>query len=473
MSENLNEQTKSGAPQTEVCWQVYRPQTWLQHLLFVIAALATGCVAWFFWFSEEEGNRWFDHLRDEQFMTESVWIVPAPVINIIIPMVTVTLSMLVILQLRLRFFPGTEGTGIPQAIAALNVPDGPIRKQMLSWRIAIGKTFLLVLGLFTGMTIGREGPSVHVGACIMYMISKITRFPQNLVQRGLILGGGAAGIAGAFNAPIAGGIFALEEIGRSFEKNNVGTILRTVLLACLVVILFRGTDYLFYGRVDLDVGNWPLRQWLAIPIIGGIGGVLGGIFSRTVVGSTRMINPVLRRHRVLVPLGLGGSLALIGFFSGGESYGSGFAQAQSILIDGSEYPWHYAPMKALASYVCLISGIPGGLFDPSLSVGAGLGQTLQPMLVYLFPELDPTAIIMLFMVAYFSGVVQSPITCAVIMVEMTAARFMTIPLLAVSIIAYEFSHRICRTAIYEALAEIFLGGIRERERTQCVEMKSQ
>jgi H+/Cl- antiporter ClcA len=241
----------------------------------------------------------------------------------------------------------------------------------------------------------------------------------------------------------------------------------------LVVILFRGTDYLFYGRVDLDVGNWPLRQWLAIPIIGGIGGVLGGIFSRSVVGSTRMINPVLRRHRILVPLGLGGSLALIGFFSGGESYGSGFAQAQSILIDGSEYPWHYAPMKALASYVCLISGIPGGLFDPSLSVGAGLGQTLQPMLVYLFPELDPAAIIMLFMVAYFSGVVQSPITCAVIMVEMTAARFMTIPLLAVSIIAYEFSHRICRTAIYEALAEIFLGGIRERERTQCVEMKSQ
>ena len=105
------------------------------------------------------------------------------------------------------------------------------------------------------------------------------------------------------------------------------------------------------------------------------------------------------------------------------------------------------------------SGIPGGLFDPSLSVGAGIGQTFQPLLIDIFPELEPASIIMLFMVAYFSGVVQSPITCAVIMVEMTAARFMTIPLLAVAIIAYECSHRICPTAIYEGLAEIFLGAL--------------
>ena len=83
MSENLNEQTKSDAQNGLACWQFYRPQVWLQHILFVIAALATGCVAWFFWFSEEEGNRWFDHLRDEQFMTESVWVFPAPVINIL------------------------------------------------------------------------------------------------------------------------------------------------------------------------------------------------------------------------------------------------------------------------------------------------------------------------------------------------------------------------------------------------------
>ena len=453
MSENEMNETTSPK------WGILRPQIWVQHSLFVSAACLTGLAAFCFWTFEESGNRWFDHIRNVTVVTEDIWFVPHPLINVLLPMLIITGAMLLIIQLRMRFFPGTEGTGIPQTIAALHVEDGPIRKRMLSMRIAIGKALLLFIGLFSGMTIGREGPSVHVGACLMYLITKVTRFPQHIVQRGLILGGGAAGIAAAFNAPIAGAIFALEEIGRSFEKNNIGVIIRTVLLACLVVILLHGHDYLFYGEIKINVGKWPFYQWLAVPLIGMLGGVLGGLFSRSVVGTTRWINPRMQKHRVLIPLCLGGSLALLGLISGGETYGGGYAQAQGILLEGQQFAWHYAPLKALANYVCLISGIPGGLFDPSLSVGAGIGQTLQPLLLNLFPDLEPTSIIMLFMVAYFSGVVQSPITCAVIMGEMTAARFMTIPLLAVAIIAYECSHRICPTAIYEALAEIFLGAI--------------
>ena len=461
MSDDVKNEIAFGEESPE--WGVSRLQTWLQHGLFVFAACATGLAAYFFWFFEDAGDAWFDHLRNVRLVSEDVWFVPHTFINLLLPMLMITGAMLVIIQLRMRFFPGTEGTGIPQTIAALHVEDGPIRWRMLSMRIAVGKALLLFLGLFSGMTIGREGPSVHVGACLMYLITKITRFPEHVVQRGLILGGGAAGIAAAFNAPIAGAIFALEEIGRSFEKNNIGVIIRTVLLACLVVIVLRGTDYLFYGEVVLSVERWPIYQWLAVPLIGMVGGLLGGLFAKAVVGTTRWINPLIRKRRVLVPLCLGGVLAFVGFISGGESYGSGYAQAQSILMEGKEFAWHYAPMKAIANYVCLISGIPGGLFDPSLSVGAGLGQTFEPLLLTLFPELEPTAVIMLFMVAYFSGVVQSPITCAIIMVEMTAARFMTIPLLAVAIIAYECSHRVCSTAIYEALAEIFLGTIKNEK----------
>lgn len=461
----MSDDAKSEVPSPEESsgWGVSRPQTWLQHGLFIFAACATGWAAYSFWFFEEVGNEWFDHLRNVSIVTEDVWFVPHSFINLLLPMLMITCAMLVIIQLRMRFFPGTEGTGIPQTIAALHVEDGPIRRRMLSLRIAIGKALLLFLGLFSGMTIGREGPSVHVGACLMYLITKITRFPQHIVQRGLIMGGGAAGIAAAFNAPVAGAIFALEEIGRSFEKNNIGTIIRTVLLASLVVILLRGTDYLFYENVTGTDEKWPIYQWLAVPLIGMTGGFLGGLFARAVVETTRWINPLMRKHRVLIPLSLGAALALLGLISGGETYGSGYAQAQGILTGGEQYAWHYAPLKAVANYVCLISGIPGGLFDPSFSVGAGLGQTFQPLLLSIFPDLEPTAVIILFMVAYFSGVVQSPITCAVIMVEMTGARFMTIPLLAVAIIAYECSHRVCSTAIYEALADIFLGSIKSEE----------
>ena len=88
---------------------------------------------------------------------------------------------------------------------------------------------------------------MHVAACFLYLARRIAAFPRYLVERGLILAGGAAGIAAAFNAPIAGIVFAIEEIGRSFDKDNAGTIVRTVVVACLVCVVPL-SDYLFYGR---------------------------------------------------------------------------------------------------------------------------------------------------------------------------------------------------------------------------------
>ena len=188
---------------------------WWRHLLIIGAACMAGLFALFF----REVDIWgFDFFRaltgEHEWMGFKVegWL------GVVLGMALITVSMIVILRLRDIFFPGTEGTGIPQAIASLHVKEGPIRQYMLSGRILIGKTVLLCIGLFSGMTIGREGPSVHVGACFMYLITKITRFPRHLVQRGLILGGGGAGIAAAFNAPIAGMIFAMEEIGRSIDS---------------------------------------------------------------------------------------------------------------------------------------------------------------------------------------------------------------------------------------------------------------
>lgn len=476
MTQSYKQQLRTEQYETARLWrtQVFNPHAWTRHLLFLIAAIGTGLVAWYFRSAEDWGIQWFDFLQGKRGWTEdSTWRMPASA-SVVLPMAVITLSMLIIMQLRDRFFRGTEGTGIPQAIAALKTPEGPIRHLMLSWRIAFGKILLLTMGLFSGMTIGREGPSVHVGACFMYLMTKIVHFPAHLVRRGLILGGGGAGIAAAFNAPIAGTIFAFEEIGRSFEKNNAGTIIRTVIVACVVVILLLmlqgmdDPDYLFYGQVNADAGSWNILQWCSVIFIGIIGGFLGGFFAQCVVKGTGLVGICMKINCWVTPLVIGGSLALLGWASGGESYGSGYPQADQILMEGVEYPWHYPLVKAGASFFSLISGIPGGLFDPSLSVGAGLGQNMIPWVDTLFPGIDHKAIIMMFMVGYFTGVVQSPLTCAVIMVEMTGARYMTIPLIGVAIVAYECSHLICRTSIYEALAEMFLGKI-ESEQTESVQ----
>jgi len=139
--------------------------------------------------------------------------------------------------------------------------------------------------------------------------------------------------------------------------------------------------------------------------------------------------------------------------------GSGYPEARQILIEGKQFPLHYPLTKAAGSFLSLVSGIPGGLFDPSLSIGAALGQRLAPFV----PGVETEAVVLLFMVSYFGGVVQSPTTAAVILLEMTEARNMALPLFATSILGYEASHHVCRTSIYEALASIFLGDLEAQQ----------
>lgn len=385
-------------------------------------------------------------------------------------------SLLVILFLRDRVFPGTDGTGIPQTIAALKLGPGPARDKLLSPRVAIGKIILTVLGLYSCLSIGREGPSVQFGACMMHLVSKWGKFPQHLIERGLILGGGAAGIAAAFNAPIAGIIFAFEEIGRSFDKRNMGTILRTVAVACLIPIAVYG-NYFFYG--DLSGGSLPAEfltwsPWIAVVGIGVVGGALGGIFSTLLLKLMPWVSAQIRRSFWKVAIVIGLLSAGLAWFSGGMTMNGGRDQAAAILaVNSPEFLASLAPedaarlagieaacgpeyplLRAGASFLALITGIPGGLFDPSFSVGAGLGKVFAPLLGWT--GATPLAVVLLFIVAYFSGVVQSPITSCVILVEMTGLVAFTLPLAVAAVIAYETSRRVCPEALYEALARNFL-----------------
>ena len=179
-------------------------------------------------------------------LSRVVWEAAPWAVFIIMP-----LGFALILWLRDHVFPWTDGTGIPQTIAVLQAGPGELRDRLLSMRVAVGKALLLGLGMFSFLSIGREGPSVQLGACFMHLVSKWTKFPRHLMDRGLIMAGGAAGIAAAFNTPIAGIVFAFEEIGRRFDKENLGTIVRTVMVACLVCMVFLG-NYFFYGRIDYD-----------------------------------------------------------------------------------------------------------------------------------------------------------------------------------------------------------------------------
>ena len=352
-----------------------------------------------------------------------------------------------------RVFPGAQGSGIPQTMAALHVSDLRGIDAVLSLRIAIGKVLLTLLGLASGASIGREGPTVQVGAAIMHGLGRLLASPRIEVQRALVLAGGAAGVAAAFNTPLAGIVFAIEELSHSFEQRTSGAVLTAVILAGITTLALAG-NYTYFGYMPIALPAGA--GWLAVLPCALVGGIAGGLFSRCLVAASRGLPGLAGRlvlyHPLLLAAGCGLTLAVIGLLSGGATYGTGYAEARSLVEGSADLPSWFAIWKLLATVVSYLSGIPGGIFAPSLAIGAGLGAWMQPLL----PAVPPGAMVLLGMVAYFSGAVQAPITATVIVMEMTDNQQMTIPLLATAMLAFGVSRLICRRPLYSALARRFL-----------------
>jgi H+/Cl- antiporter ClcA len=416
-----------------------------KHLSFVgwLAVLAgaffVGLVAYYFAFAGEQSEQARAFLM--QRMAWIVFLLPA-------------IGLTAITLLRVRFFQGTEGTGIPQTIASLQVEDEYQKENLLSPKILFGKILLTTVALFSGASMGREGPTVQAAACIMFYLRKLVAIPHHLAQRGLIIAGGAAGIAAAFNAPLAGIVFSIEEIGRTFDKRNLSVLIATVLVACCVCIGLFG-NYWFYGDVYIQkVSN---VDWALIPLVAICMGLLGGVFSHFIVRVYPQVMRVMFRRPILVPMLIGLSIGFLGWLSSGQTLGTGFLEAQGMLMHSEQSDWYYAPLRLVATALTLLSGIPGGLFDPSLSAGAGFGQWIANM-AHQFEwgaGVDQKLIMMVAMACFFAGVVQSPVTAVIIMVEMTNNVHATLPMLAGALIAFAISKRICTCSIYVALASSY------------------
>ncbi|MGF6308001.1 H+/Cl- antiporter ClcA [Bradyrhizobium sp. i1.8.4] len=348
-----------------------------------------------------------------------------------------------------RFFQNAQGSGIPQAIAARHLTDQTARESLVSLRIAAGKILLTLFGLLCGASVGREGPTVQIGASIMFALGRFS--PRR--QPGLILAGAAAGVAAAFNTPLAGIVFGIEEMSRAFETRTSSLIIGAVIAAGLTSLALMG-NYTYFGTSATSLRNGT--DWLAVPLCGVAGGLAGGLFSRILIAMARgFANPVgrtIKRYPVGFAAICGFAAAICGIASDGAIYGTGYQQVKSALEAGSQLPASFSVWKFLATAFASISGMPGGIFAPSLAVGAGLGSNIAP----LFHGAPLPAIILLGMVSYFAGVVQAPITAFVIVTEMTDNHAMVVPLMAAALIAHASSRLICKEGVYHALAKGFV-----------------
>ena len=349
-------------------------------------------------------------------------------------------------------FPGAQGSGIPQVIATLHMKRADLVDKTLAARIGAGKVLLTLLGLMCGASIGREGPTVQVSATIMHGIGRLLRLPREDAYRAMVLSGGAAGIAAAFNTPLAGVVFAIEELSHSFEARTSGTVLTAVIIAGITTAASVGS-YSYFGTASA-VLPWGIG-WVAVLACGISGGLAGGCFASLLLWFARGLPGLagrwIARHPIWFAALCGLAIAALGTASLGATYGTGYAQARGLVNGTAGQPDSFFALKFAASVVSYICGIPGGIFAPSLSVGAGLGYAIAGLL----PAAPPAAVVLLGMVAYFSGVVQAPITATVIVMEMTDDGQVTVPLMATAFLAFGVSRLVCRQPLYAALAEQF------------------
>ncbi|MBU0747384.1 MAG: chloride channel protein [Gammaproteobacteria bacterium] len=348
-----------------------------------------------------------------------------------------------------RWAPGAAGSGIPQVMVALEPGlDSTHRGRFVSLWLSFSKMVLASAGFLAGLSIGREGPSVQVAAGVMHHARRWFGPHSGITSHGLLVAGGAAGIAAAFNAPLAGVIFAFEELSRKLESRSSGLLIAGIVLAGLIGVSAFG-NLSYFGRIQVPSLSWDaVLPGLCVTLAcGGMGGLFAKLMAASLTAAPERLN--FLRARFPVRFAAVGALvvAVIGLVTGGATFGAGSEAVKHMLEGQADVPAFYVTLKFVATWLSAWVGIPGGIFAPSLSIGAGVGHNVAML---MGSDIAP-ALIAMGMAAFLAAVTQAPMTAFIIVMEMVDGHAMVLSLMASAMLASLVSRMLARP-LYETLA---------------------
>jgi H+/Cl- antiporter ClcA len=357
-----------------------------------------------------------------------------------------------------RFAPGAAGSGIPQVMATLDrrVGEGE-RGLFVSLKLSVAKILLTSGGLLGGLSLGREGPSVQIAAGIMLQARRFIPAGAAVGVHGLLVAGGAAGIAAAFNTPLGGVMFAIEELARAPEQRSSGLIIAAIVLAGLVAVSVQG-NAAYFGVIHATSIGFALF-WPGL-LLSLVAGVAGGVFSRLLIASLSgtgrdRFSRLRARRPVLFAAGCGLGVAIIGMVTAGATFGSGYGTTRAMVEGSGTMPAAYALFKFLATWLTTWSGVPAGIFAPSLAIGAALGNDVA---LLLYGGQAP-ALIALGMVGFLAAATQAPLTAFIIVMEMVDGHAMVLSLMACALVSFGVA-RLISPPLYPTLARLQLGRVK-------------
>ena len=345
-----------------------------------------------------------------------------------------------------RYFPNARGSGVPQTKAALFARDG-----FISLRTVLGKFFCTATTLASGIPLGREGPSVQVGAGIGSVLGRWLGLRPEKVKA-LIPVGAAAAIAAAFNTPMAAVLFSLEEVMGDLNAPILGSVVLASATSWAVLRLLLGNNPLF------QVPQYTLGQPLELGIyalLGIAGGFLSVAFTKLLLGMRKFFLRLPKKTQWWHPVVGGVTVGLMGWFAP-QVLGVGYTYVGSAL-NGSmalKLMLLLVVLKLIGVTVSYASGNAGGIFGPSLFLGAMLGGVVGTVAHNLLPgyTATPGAYALVGMGAVFAGIVRAPMTSVLMIFEMTRDYAVIVPLMIANLTSLFISRRFQKQPIYEALA---------------------
>ena len=346
-----------------------------------------------------------------------------------------------------RFSPAAAGSGIPQIMVAQDLETSNRQKisQLLSLRVLLIKIVSSLICILGGGVTGREGPTLHVAASLFYFISsRVSRWIAHLDSRVWIVAGASAGLASAFNTPLGGIVFAIEELSPAhFERLKLVSI-SAVIVSGMIAQALLG-PYLYLNVPSLSVSG--LNVWVGVLILALATGLIGAAFGQLLFLSCKKVRSFSTRAKYFTwPLVMGLLVATGFYFFGNNAIGPGRGLMLKLLNGQSlDHPVLLIFVRLLSNVATYSTGVAGGIFAPTLASGALIGAELSR----LFSMVDPDLFILLGMCGLLSAVTHAPFTSFVLMLEMTDKRLATFPLMSCALLAYFISRWVQRESFYK------------------------
>lgn len=347
-----------------------------------------------------------------------------------------------------RWAPEAAGSGIPQIMAASELDhqdDSKLVLALIGLKTSGIKVLSSLLCLLGGGAIGREGPTLQIAASIFHFTAiKGRRVWHELNHQSLIIAGGAAGIASAFNTPLGGIVYAIEELASAHFSQFRHVVIAAVILSGLVAQWIQG-PYLYLGFPSVQTTTFSFFP-LAI-LTGVITGFAGAYFGKILYRLCEKKKELSSKNLGLLAIGCGIGMALLGYFFGSHAIGSGRNVMTDLLFQDKTADWTWYVPRFLGSLISYISGCAGGIFAPSLATGAAIGSQLASLTHSSHPHL----MILLGMIGFLTGVTRAPFTAFVLVLEMTDRHSAIFSMMLTAFCASIVARMVMKQSFYELM----------------------